>query len=144
LKQVFVIGEAPRYIQLFDPAQRTDVFGDSRLTISTPEERGVPKWTGTPEEATRMLRADPAAYQLTRGTTYTLKNTYGEPYTVSGLDVYRGLQRGDRFETEAEEHQRYLDENYGGPEEGGWWYTAGDLEHHDKVRSFYSLKQAQE
>jgi reductive dehalogenase len=26
-------------------------------TAPTPEERGVPKWTGTPEEATRMLRA---------------------------------------------------------------------------------------
>jgi len=31
---------------------------------------------------------------------------------------------------------------YGGPEEGGWWYTAGDIEYFDKVRAFTNFDDA--
>jgi epoxyqueuosine reductase len=37
------------------PTCEADKFG--RMKVQTPEQRGVPKWTGTPEEATAMLRA---------------------------------------------------------------------------------------
>ncbi len=37
------------------PTCEADKFG--RMKVQTPEQRGVPKWTGTPEEATKMLRA---------------------------------------------------------------------------------------
>ena len=37
------------------PTCEGDKFG--RQKVATPESRGVPKWTGTPEEATAMLRA---------------------------------------------------------------------------------------
>ena len=38
-------------------ALRTDKFADHRVSIKTPEELGVPKWQGTPEENFHMLRA---------------------------------------------------------------------------------------
>jgi hypothetical protein len=34
------------------------------------------------------------------------------------------------------------DRRYGGPEEGGWWYTAGELVEHDKIRFFDNYKNA--
>jgi len=37
------------------PTTEVDKFG--RQKVSTPDQRGVPKWTGTPEEATQMLRS---------------------------------------------------------------------------------------
>jgi len=36
---------------------RTDKFGSSQMKVKTPEDFGVPKWQGTPEENFRMLRA---------------------------------------------------------------------------------------
>jgi len=44
-------GTAPGWAETKDPAP-----------VKTPEERGEPKWTGTPEEASRMLRAAMRAY----------------------------------------------------------------------------------
>ena len=37
----------------FKPESRSFI----RIATKTPEERGVPKWTGTPEEASRIIRA---------------------------------------------------------------------------------------
>ena len=79
-------------------------------------------------------------------------HTYGQRLDT-GYDVVCPNCESDASTEDLEDETQYYwwsvgiystGENYGGPEEGGWWYTAGDLEHHDKVRSFYSLKQAQE
>lgn len=34
------------------------------------------------------------------------------------------------------------DRRYGGPEEGGWWYTSGELAEHAKIRFFDRYKDA--
>lgn len=34
-------------------------------------------------------------------------------------------------------------EAYGGPEEGGWWYTVGELIEHGKIRYFDNLEEAE-
>lgn len=39
------------------PTGRDEKFGSKWITVKTPEDFGVPKWTGTPEDAFKMLRA---------------------------------------------------------------------------------------
>jgi hypothetical protein len=65
------------------------------------------------EEADRMLR-DPA-YLVMDDQEFTLVDPWGQKFGAVGKEVYKHLdQEGFRLETQEEEHQRYLDENYGG------------------------------
>jgi len=36
-----------------------------------------------------------------------------------------------------------IDRAYGGPEEGGWWYTTGELQERCKVREYPNLAAAE-
>lgn len=65
------------------------------------------------QEATELLR-DPA-YLVSDTSEFTIVDPYGQKFGAKGGDIYKWLSDpGFRLETEAEEHQRFLDQEYGG------------------------------
>ena len=67
----------------------------------------------TTAEADKLLR-DPA-YLVLDNQEFTVVDGWGQKFAAAGPELYKHLQDSDfRLETEEEEHQRYLDENYGG------------------------------